>query len=114
MTGVDRLRAKLLAVAPACESAGEEAARQAADGARDLAAGLAPVETGRLRGSLTVTSAGTSAEVCADCEYAAAVELGGRGRPARPFMLPAAQASAAGFFDQARRLAARAVGGLRG
>ena len=105
MIGLDRLKAKLAGVAAGCRDAGETAVRLAAGDAREAAAGMAPVDTGRLRASIGATVSGASAEVTANCEYAAAVELGGRGRPSRPFMLPAAQASAAGFFDQARRLA---------
>lgn len=112
MTGADRLRAKLLAVVPACEDAAAEAVKQSAQAARDVAASLAPVDTGRLRGSIEASAEGLSAEVTAGCDYAAAVELGGRA-PARPFLLPAAQAAALTFPALARRLAANAIRRMR-
>lgn len=112
MKGVDRLRAKLLAVAPACRQAAEEAVRQGAEDAARAAAALAPVDTGRLRGSIAARASGLSAEVSADCDYAAAVELGGQHRPARPFLLPAAQASAADFFETARDRANAGIHGI--
>ena len=72
---------------------GAQAAAQAI--ARDARA-LAPVRTGRLRESIDgrIESSGPDevrAVVGSDVEYAAAVELGARGRPARPFLLPAAE-----------------------
>ena len=108
MTDVSRLSARLARIGPDCRSATEEAVRLAAESARDAAAGMAPVDTGRLRSSIEASASGLSAEVSAGCEYAAAVELGSRKRPPRPFLLPAAQAS--DFFRQAADLAAKAIG----
>ena len=42
---------------------------------KTAAAANAPVETGRLRGSIRASVSGLAAEVSAGCEYAAAVEL---------------------------------------
>ena len=57
------------------------------------AASAVPVDTGRLRGSLSVRSAGLSASVVSDCPYAAFVELGSGRSAARPFLLPALRAA---------------------
>ena len=108
MTDAGRLAARLARIGPDCRAAAEEAVRRAAESARDAAAGMAPVDTGRLRASIEASAAGLSGEVSAGCEYAAAVELGSRKRPARPFLLPAAQAS--DFFRQAAELASKAIG----
>src|SRR5699024_920937 len=57
------------------------------------APGGAPnIDTGRLVSSLNVTRSGsTSAEVSANVEYAAWLELGTRNMAARPFMTPAVE-----------------------
>src|SRR5690625_5787648 len=57
------------------------------------APGDAPnIDTGRLINSLNVTRSGsTSAEVLANVEYAAYLELGTRNMAARPFMTPAVE-----------------------
>ena len=106
MSAADRLREKLLRLGPACGEAAESAVKAAAE-----AAALAPVATGRLRGSVAAKIDGLSASVSAGCDYAAPVELGSRGRPARPFLLPAAQTS--DFPAQAAALAKKAIGRLR-
>lgn len=111
VTGWPRLRAQLAALAPACHQAGCAAVAEAAVEAGAMAAALAPVETGRLRASIGTTAAGASATVYANCEYAAAVELGSRGRPARPFLLPAAQAQKSAFPQKARQWVEKALGG---
>ena len=46
----------------------------------------APVDTGRLRSSIRVESEELTARVIADCEYAAAVELGTSRTAPQPFM----------------------------
>ena len=111
MSAADRLREKLLRLGPACGEAAESAVKAAAEKAAAEAAALAPVATGRLRGSVVAEIDGLSASVSAGCDYAAPVELGSRGRPARPFLLPAAQAS--DFPAQAAALAKKAIGRLR-
>lgn len=46
----------------------------------------APVDTGRLRGSIRAEAEGLNARVLTDCEYAAAVEFGTSERAPQPFM----------------------------
>lgn len=52
----------------------------------EAAKSRAPVDTGRLRGSIRMEAEGLTARVIADCPYAAAVELGTAKRPPQPFM----------------------------
>ena len=51
---------------------------------------LCPVDTGRLRGSISVNADGSKAVVCANTDYAAYVEFGTSKMAAQPFMVPAA------------------------
>lgn len=50
-----------------------------------------PVDTGRLRSSITAIErkGGLNQVVGSNVEYAAAVEFGGRGRAAKPYLYPA-------------------------
>lgn len=100
---MERLKARLAAISSACEAAGTKAVSETAAAAKAEAAALAPVRTGRLRASIAAESHGLSGAVCADCEYAPLVELGGRGNPARPFLYPAAQSQVQAFPERAAR-----------
>ena len=111
MTGLDRLTAKLRAMPERCRAAGERAALECAEAVRAEAAGLAPVETGRLRNSLSASAQPGGAAVTAECEYASAVELGTRSMAARPFLYPAAQAQVGVFAALAADYARAAMGG---
>ncbi len=51
---------------------------------------LCPVDTGRLRGSISVSAGSNSAVVSANTDYAAYVEFGTSKMAAQPFMVPAA------------------------
>lgn len=82
-------------------SGAEEILMDAAEQVRARAASLAPVETGRLRDSLTVRDH----SVVADCPYASAVELGTSRRAATPFLLPAARMEGARAAQEAARRA---------
>lgn len=65
----------------------------------------APVRTGRLRGSIhTEFPSETSAVVGPSVEYGIYVEFGSRGRGARPFMRPAAEAVLPGFAARVRAI----------
>ena len=54
-----------------------------------------PVDTGRLRDSVTVEMSGLTASVGTSCGYAAYVEFGTSRMPARPFLEAGFQAAAA-------------------
>ena len=101
--------ANLRALGPALRRAAAQAASETAQSALREAQSRAPVRTGRLRGSLSVRAQGGSAIVCAECAYAAAVELGTSRRPARPFLHPAAQAQRAAFPALSAKRAGAAV-----
>src|SRR5690625_699766 len=74
-------------------------------------AGDAPnIDTGRLINSLNVTRSGsTSAEVLANVEYAAWLELGTRNMAARPFMTPAVEQERPKYERGLRELTKRAA-----
>lgn len=59
--------------------------------AEGYAKGLCPVDTGRLRASITHEAQGTSAYIGTNVEYGKYVELGTKRHRAQPFLLPAAQ-----------------------
>jgi len=104
---LSRLRGKLDVVRRGLYSAADEAVSAAAQRALAEARQGAPVDTGRLRGSLTVRTEDCAAVVATDCPYAAAVELGsGRSAP-KPFMTSAADAQRRSFVQDAVRLARR-------
>src|SRR5690625_4839803 len=70
----------------------------------------ANIDTGRLVNSLTVTRSGsTSAEVLANVEYAAYLEVGTRHMAARPFMTPAVEQERPNYERGLRELTKRAV-----
>lgn len=84
---IDTIRRNLR---PAAQAIALEVAERAADRAREIV----PVQTGRLRDSIQVESSAKGAVVYSDVEYASAVEFGGHGRPAKPFMGQAAEDTA--------------------
>lgn len=89
MRGIGRLNSRLARLSGDLAAAGARAAAEAAVFARERAANLAPVDTGRLRDSISVRSFDKGAAVATDCPYALAVEAGSRRAPARPFLKPA-------------------------
>ena len=106
-----RVAARVRGMGAKLESAAAEAVRQSAEAALSAARSCAPVRTGRLRDSLSVRAEGTAAVVFASCDYAAAVELGTSRQPARPFLLPAAQAQRQALPALAAQLGRKAVQG---
>ena len=78
--------------------------RETADSACAAARSAAPVDTGRLRGSLSVQGGEMQATVRAGCDYAAAVELGSARSAARPFLLPALRGEQGRVTDRAREI----------
>lgn len=88
------------ALAALLESAGGPVGRDLAARAQRVesaAKALAPVDTGRLRGSITYAlgrdGAGLFADVGTAVEYAPFLELGTRYMAARPFLVPALRAA---------------------
>lgn len=104
MISVDTSQVEALAAAlgvaaaktiPAATAAVAETANDAAETAR----GLAPVDTGALRGSIDVTVSGLSAEVGSDIRYAGYVEYGTSDTAPQPFMGPAADQAEPAFIE---------------
>ena len=79
----------------------ERAAREVRDDARSFA----PVETGRLRGSIRAEAEGETARVTTACPYAAAVEFGTSDAAAQPFLQPAAAGRKADFVREMKSIA---------
>lgn len=59
-----------------------------------------PVDTGRLRGSITTNIKDTEAEVGSNVEYAKFVELGTSYQAAQPFLIPAFENNIDGLEDR--------------
>jgi HK97 gp10 family phage protein len=87
--GLDQLLRQLTALVPAVATAAETQTRTTADAIAATARELAPVKSGRLRGSIQVSKTGPGYQIGTDLTYAPGVELGLRGRPATPFLYPA-------------------------
>ncbi len=88
----DQIETALVAIGLAAESHAKE---------------LCPVDTGRLRNSITHTNDDDSAYIGTNVEYAAYVELGTFRMKARPYLKPAAE----NYVDEYRALAKAALKG---
>ena len=105
MTGWKALRARLSGMAARCAEAADSAARESAVEARDAARVLCPVDTGRLRNSITHQQYDDNTEVVGtNVEYGPYVELGhhspsGKMVAGKPFLRPAAEGHAAEYAE---------------
>lgn len=99
-----RAQARLRRIGGVLAEQAQAAAVSAAENARREAMSMVPVDSGRLRGSLTVRECDGGASVATDCPYASAVELGTSRRAATPFLLPAMEGQREGFAEAARRI----------
>ena len=102
--------ARLKRLRRALPGAAEAAAMDAAERARALAVAAAPVDTGRLRGSIVVKRTENGAAAAAECPYAAAVEFGSVRAGAQPFMMPALEGARETFLESASKRAREALG----
>lgn len=85
------------------KSAGAQACVASARQGARLARETAPVDSGRLRASISAREQGGGAAVIADAPYAAAVEFGTSRSPAQPFLLPMARRMQADFAKEAAK-----------
>ncbi|MCC8160204.1 MAG: HK97 gp10 family phage protein [Oscillospiraceae bacterium] len=71
----------------------------------ECAKSLCPVDTGKLRSSITVSSSGNRAEISANTDYASYVEFGTSKAAAQPYLVPSllgnTQAVTASILDAA-------------
>lgn len=102
LRNAERACARLAALAKEVETAARLGVAQAAEEAAEEACRRAPVDTGRLKSGIRARSEGLTASVSADCDYAAAVELGTSRRAPQPFMQPAAELSRGTFAEKFR------------
>ena len=65
----------------------------------DVAREMAPVDTGRLRGSITIQRDGNSHAVTTDVPYAPFLEFGTTKMPAQAFLGPAAESVRLAYLD---------------
>ena len=77
-----------------------DVAEQVAEAAREMA----PVDTGRLRGSIVVEANGNNHAVVTDVPYAPFLEFGTSQMPAQPFLGPAAANVRLSRFDLEKTL----------
>lgn len=61
---------------------------------------LCPVDTGRLKGSITTNPGHLEAEVGTNVEYAGFVEFGTRYQSAQPYIIPAFESNVEGIEDR--------------
>ena len=101
MKGVDQVISRLLALPARADQQLKKAAVDCALEAEAKTREHAPLRTGALSASISATESNTGAAVSAAAPYAGIVEQGASRRPARPYLLPAAQASA--FAARARQ-----------
>lgn len=83
----------------------DQAVERAARNIETAAKVAAPVDTGRLQGSIHVESLGPAARaIGTDVEYATFVEFGTRHMAAQPFLIPAFEAEAPRLLAELKKL----------
>ena len=95
LRNADRLMGRLNEFRAKLNDDASRAVVRAAESACLAARSMAAVDTGELRGSISVSHGGLESRVVAACGYAALVEFGTSRMAARPFMQPAAESARA-------------------
>lgn len=109
---IARIAAGMNGILAAAEAAAAQTLARAAERAAEDARSLAPVDTGELRGSISVVAhSPLEVSVVASAPHAAMVEFGTTQMAAQPFMTPAAQMQRASLLHNAREAFARRKGG---
>lgn len=110
--GEARLAAKLAAIEPALRAAMQREVKIAAVNIERGAKQRAPVDTGRLRNSITheITEGGLNAQVGSNVEYAPFQEFGTRRTRAQPFLFPAFEEERPRYMDRLKRALSKAAG----
>lgn len=94
------LHNRIDAISDALNTRGKrKATKKVADMVAEEARSLAPVDTGRLRGSIDVVRDGNNHVVVTDAPYAGFVEFGTSRQPAQPFLGPAAETVKLALLD---------------
>ncbi len=91
MIGLSSALARLSGLRAALAPAAQKGVHAALTRTLKSAQSAAPVDTGRLRGSLSIDEGALSGAVKTACPYASAVEFGTRRASAQPFLAPAAK-----------------------
>lgn len=93
---------KLAGISGHIEAAMAGILKRSAEYTADLARGLAPVDSGRLRDGIRVEAyGGTGAAVISAAAHSAMVEYGTSRMPPQPYLLPAAEAARVVYFEAA-------------
>lgn len=103
-----KLARKFLRGAAALEARVRKGLAASAAQTAEMAAGLAPVDSGELRAGIRPEAGAYGAAVISAAPHAAMVEFGTSKAPAQPYMLPAARAGQGPFLAE-MRAAAREV-----
>lgn len=106
MEGLPELRATLANVAAAEISKAKREIKRSALNVVNGAKRRAPVDTGRLRNSLTheIDADGLDARIGTNVEYAPHVEFGTFAQRAQPYLFPALEEERAGLLARLRKL----------
>lgn len=115
ISGMDRLTARLGAIEQDMLEAAQARMAAVLERVKREAQESCPVQSGRLRSSITAqvtrTPEGITCKLCAQAPYAAAVELGLTRQAARPFLYPAYAANRHAMLEAAGRAAGDAMEG---
>jgi HK97 gp10 family phage protein len=103
--GLTRLQGKVRNLTPETKTALRVVIKATALNVQSGARRRTPVDTGRLRNSVTheLTPDGLSARIGTNVEYAPFVEFGTRRARAQPYLFPAAEAESARFQKAVRK-----------
>lgn len=112
--GQDRLARKLAAIEPALKAAMQREVKIAAVNIQNGARSRVPVDTGRLRNSITheILADGLNASVGSNVEYAPFVEFGTRRMRAKPYLFPAFEEERPRYMERLKRALSKAAGDL--
>lgn len=92
--GVPQMRAAIAKLSPGAERAARKVVKRSALNVQNAAKRATPVDTGRLRNSITheIDNDGMDATIGTNVEYAPHVEFGTRHNRPKPFLFPAVEA----------------------
>lgn len=92
-------------IAEAMRGRAEQAVARCVFDVEARAKGLAPVDTGALKSSITGEAEGLEGTVSTGIEYASYQEFGTSRMPAHPYMIPASEAAFPAFIEELRQVA---------
>lgn len=114
VVGRDRLDRKLAEIGPLLTKVMQREVKIAAVNVQNGARRRVPVDTGRLRNSITheITGDGLNAAIGSNVEYAPFVEFGTRSMRAQPYLFPALEEERPLYMERLKRALQKAAGDL--